>query len=70
MEQLLQAALALPEDERLELVEAFLSSQGSSDKLPFDPAWLAEVERRSAEIDAGTVELAPWTVVRDRFRRK
>jgi hypothetical protein len=36
----------------------------------FEPARLAEVQRRSAEIDAGTVELAPWTVVRDRVRRR
>ena len=44
-EQLLQAALALPEDERLELTEALLASQGESSELPFDPAWLAEIQR-------------------------
>jgi putative addiction module component (TIGR02574 family) len=69
-EQLLQAALALPEEERLELVEALLSSQGSSDELPFDPAWLVEIQRRSAEIDAVAVQLAPWTLVRDRVRQR
>jgi putative addiction module component (TIGR02574 family) len=70
MEQLLQAALALPEDERLEMVEAPLSSLGSTDKLLFDREWLAEVQRRSAEIDAGSVELTPWTVVRGRVQRR
>jgi putative addiction module component (TIGR02574 family) len=69
-EQLLQAALALPEEERLKLVEALLSSQSSSDEPPFDPAWLPEIQRRSAEIDSGTVQLTAWTVVRDRVRRR
>jgi putative addiction module component (TIGR02574 family) len=69
-EQLLQAALALSEEERLELVKALLSSQGSSDEPPFDPAWLVEIQRRSAEIDSGTVQLTPWTVVRDRIRQR
>ena len=36
----------------------------------FEPGRLAEVQRRSAEIDAGTVELTPWTVVCDRVRRR
>ena len=69
-QHLFQAALALPEEERLELVEALLSAQGSSDELPFDPAWLVEIQRRSAEIDSGTVQLAPWTLVRDRVRQR
>ena len=69
-EQLLQAALALPEDERLELAEALLASQGSSSELPFDPAWLGEIQRRSAEIEAGTVQPTPWPVVRERVRQR
>jgi putative addiction module component (TIGR02574 family) len=69
-EQLLQAALALPEEERLELVDALLVSQRSEGELPFDPAWLGEIQRRSAEIEAGTVQLTPWSVVRERVRRR
>jgi hypothetical protein len=69
-EQLLQAALALPEDERLELTEALLATQGEPSELPFDPAWLPEIQRRSAEIGAGTVELTPWSVVRGRARQR
>ncbi|OJW15623.1 MAG: hypothetical protein BGO49_15340 [Planctomycetales bacterium 71-10] len=69
-EQLLQAALALPEEERLELVEALLDSHASSDELPFDPAWLEEVRRRSAEVEAGGVHLDSWQVVRERVRRR
>jgi hypothetical protein len=54
----------------LELAEAILSSQGSSDESPLDPAWLVEIQKRSAEIDSGQVQLSPWTVVRDRVRER
>lgn len=69
-EQLLQAALALPEEERLELAEALLAAQDSSSELPFDPAWLSEIQRRSAEIEAGTAPMTPWPVVRERVRER
>jgi len=69
-EQLLQAALTLPEEERLELVEALLASQGQSNPLPFDPAWLSEIHRRSAEIEDGTVVTTPWPAVRARVRQR
>jgi putative addiction module component (TIGR02574 family) len=71
-EQLLQAALALPEEERLELAEALLASHehDPSSGLPFDPAWLGEIQRRSAEIEAGTVQSTPWPVVRERVRQR
>jgi putative addiction module component (TIGR02574 family) len=69
-EQLLQAVLTLPEDERFELVEALLASQDVPGELPFDSKWLAEAQRRSAEIQAGAVSLIPWPVVRERARQK
>jgi putative addiction module component (TIGR02574 family) len=69
-EQVLQAALALPEDERWELLEALLAAQEQPGELPFDRAWLGEIQRRSAEIDSGSVELTPWTVVRERVRQR
>jgi putative addiction module component (TIGR02574 family) len=59
-EQRLLAALALPEQERLELVEALLDSHASSDELPFDPAWLNEVRRRSADVEVGGALLDSW----------
>ncbi len=69
-EQLLQAALALPEEERCELVEALLVLQDQPGKLPFDPAWLSEIRRRSAEVEAGSAQLTPWPVVRERVRQR
>lgn len=69
-EQVFQAALALPEEERFELVEALLASQAPPEELPFDPAWLEEVRRRSAEVQAGTIQMESWPVVRERVRRR
>jgi putative addiction module component (TIGR02574 family) len=69
-EQLLQSVLALPEDERLELVEALLAKSDQALTRPFDDAWLAEVQRRSAEIDAGTAVLTPWPEVKRRVRQR
>lgn len=69
-EQILQAALALPDEERLELTEALLASEEPADALPFDPAWLDEIRRRSAEVESGEVVMASWSVVRERVRRR
>jgi putative addiction module component (TIGR02574 family) len=69
-EQLLQSALALPEEERLELVEALLASEDQTNGLPFDPALLSEIRRRSGEIEAGTAHPNPWPVVRERVRQR
>jgi putative addiction module component (TIGR02574 family) len=69
-EQLLQEALGLPEGERQELIDALLATRDSSGPLPFDPAWLVEVRRRSAEVEAGSVPLTPWSEVRERVRRR
>jgi len=49
------AVLALPEEERGEIIDAALDSL--FDAGPLSDAWKAEVDRRSREIDAGTVEL-------------
>lgn len=69
-EQLLQSALALPEEERLELVDALLAECGDTLTRPFDDAYLAEIQRRSAEIDAGTARLATWPEVKRRVRQR
>lgn len=69
-EQLLQSALALPEDERLQLVEALIAECDRGLARPFDDAWLAEVRRRSDEVDAGTAALTPWPEVKRRARER
>jgi putative addiction module component (TIGR02574 family) len=67
-EDILRAALALTEEERTELIEELFAARPDSGDLPFAPAWLSEIQRRSAEIDEGRVILTPWAEVRDRVR--
>ena len=69
-ERLLAAALALPESERLDLAEALLAASGPPVPEPTGDAWLVELQRRSAEIDAGIVVLAPWPEVKRRTRER
>ncbi len=40
------AALSLPDDDRVELVEALIASFRPDDRPPFDDAWRAVLERR------------------------
>ena len=69
-EQVLQTALALPEEDLIQLVEALLAECDESLARPFDEAWLAEVQKRSATIDAGTATLTPWPEVKRRVRER
>ena len=61
--ELLDAALALPEPERAELAELIAASL-TSPPSALHPAWPAELRRRAAEIDSGTVRPVSWDEVR------
>ena len=69
-EQLLTSALSLPESERLELAEALLAASDPPPPALTGDAWLAELARRSAEIDAGRATLTPWSEVKRRVRAR
>lgn len=69
-EQLFGSAMALPEAERLELAEALLAASEPPPPEPAGDAWLAELQRRSDEIDAGTAVLTPWAEVKRRVRSR
>jgi putative addiction module component (TIGR02574 family) len=70
MENLLNAALALPDDDRVELVEALIASLQSEDRPPFDESWREVIQRRSAELRSGEVAPVPWTEVKRQAREK
>ncbi len=70
LEQVRQAALALPEEERVQLVDALIATLKPENAAPLDDAWLAEVERRSEEFDAGGVTTFSWEEVKDRARQR
>jgi putative addiction module component (TIGR02574 family) len=65
-EQVLQTALALSTGEQVELIEALIAALDEADPQPLGGAWMAEIQRRSAEYDAGKVTPVPWSVVRER----
>jgi putative addiction module component (TIGR02574 family) len=69
VDELLEQALELPGEDRLQLAEALLSSVGPTGSPPFDPEWLTEAKRRAARIDSGDGKLSSWPEVRGRARQ-
>jgi putative addiction module component (TIGR02574 family) len=69
-EEVLRTARSLDEPERARLVEELLDSLSPGEAAPLDDAWLAEIDRRSDELDAGTVATIPWEDVRQRARER
>ena len=67
-EQMLTAALNLPDDERLEFVEALIVSFQTADGSPFDESWREIIRRRSAELRSGRVSSIPWADVKRQAR--
>jgi putative addiction module component (TIGR02574 family) len=60
-EQLEVEALNLPREERARLLEVLLRSL--EDESEIEEAWLAEIGRRSAELDSGEIEADPADAV-------
>ena len=56
-ERLEVEARSLPREERARLAEALLASL--EEEAEIEQAWREEIRRRSAELDAGTVEAIP-----------
>jgi putative addiction module component (TIGR02574 family) len=68
---IVKAAIRLPEDERLQVVEQLLVSLDSATDKDVDAAWAAEIERRSREIKEGTVRpVVVWEEVKSRARKR
>ena len=66
--RILDEALALPDDERAELMEA-LSDSFHPDAVEVSPEQKAEIEGRIAELERGEVEAVAWEDVEARVRR-
>jgi putative addiction module component (TIGR02574 family) len=69
-DDVLTAALALPDEERLELVESLIASLQPTDRPPFDESWREVIHRRSAELQSGAVTPIPWDEVKRQAREK
>ncbi|MSU80308.1 MAG: hypothetical protein EXS16_19725 [Gemmataceae bacterium] len=69
VEQIVQAALALPVRDRERVIEELASSCATNEMEPLSAEWHAKIQRRSAEIDAGTVTCIPWAEVQAGLRK-
>jgi len=69
-DRVLQDALGLSEQERAEIAVRLIESldvASDAEAAEVEAAWAAEIERRVAELDAGTVKSIPWEEVRQRL---
>jgi putative addiction module component (TIGR02574 family) len=69
-ENLLNTALTLADEDRVELVEALIASLQPEDRPPFDESWREVIQRRSAELRSGQVTPVPWDEVKRQAREK
>ena len=61
----LSAAQQLPECDRLKLIDALRATVPPELEAPFSDEWAREVERRVADLDAGTAQTIPWSLIRE-----
>jgi putative addiction module component (TIGR02574 family) len=61
----LSAASQLPVQERLRLIDDLWDTVPDDAPCPLSEEWKREIERRVADLDAGTAKTIPWEVVRD-----
>ncbi|MFN0056761.1 MAG: addiction module protein [Planctomycetales bacterium] len=69
-QDVLDAARTLSATEQLRLVETLWEEGVPADVLAPSDEWIAEVQRRSAAFDQGTMPSATWDDVRSRARSK
>jgi putative addiction module component (TIGR02574 family) len=65
--EIVMAALALPQESRAMLAEQLYESFDTNDQARLDAIWLAEVEGRDKEIEDGLVEAIPGEEVMRRL---
>lgn len=69
-EEVLRQALSLDENGRASVAGALIESLHQDDQdADAEYAWDAEIGRRVREIESGTVEMIPWSEVRQRLFR-
>jgi putative addiction module component (TIGR02574 family) len=60
-------ASELSEKDRADLAGLLIESLEGEPDADVEAAWATEIERRVAELEAGTVESVPWELVRQRL---
>ena len=67
-DEILEDALALPTEARAAIAGSLLDSlDDDAVDAQAEELWSVEIARRIAEIDAGRVQLVPWSEVRQRL---
>lgn len=66
LENVYQAALALGEQDRIELADRLLSTVPPEGASQLHPAWKGELAKRAAQLDSGEVKPIPWSEVKRR----
>jgi putative addiction module component (TIGR02574 family) len=67
---LLADAARLPVAERIQLMDEIWDTLPSESLPPLSDEWLAEIQRRSAEYDAGYAPSVPWQQVKAEALRR
>jgi putative addiction module component (TIGR02574 family) len=74
LEEVRQLAYELPEDQRIQLANALWESvevkENDASEAEIETAWDKEVERRVAEIKAGTAVTYSWEEVEESLRAR
>jgi putative addiction module component (TIGR02574 family) len=69
-QDILTHASQLPIVDRLRLIDDLASSVPDDHPPKLSPEWLAEIDRRSNELDTGAVETESWSTIRERLFAK
>ncbi len=69
-EQILQTALALPPDDRVEIAESLLQSLDDETAVEIEAAWADEIKRRIESIDKGEARMIPAEEVMREMRKR
>lgn len=67
-EQIVTTVRGLPAAERLEVLRELMGTLGDEECFWLDPAWQAELEQRSRELDENPSIAVPWDMVRQELR--
>ena len=65
--EIFREAADLPEHDRATLAGLLIDSLEGEPDPDVEAAWAAEIKRRVAEVEAGTVKTVPWERVRQRL---
>ena len=61
----LETALALSQSDRIQFVERLLETLGPETDGVDEASFIAELRRRSDEIEQGKAEMVPWSELKD-----